>query len=168
MKPPFRGVASVALRSLAIAAECLTSRREQEEVLEIFQKIKRETGWRVDFLHKELKEKWSWDAPASAPPPPPPPPATTMLNSSLMAVTTAPHELSTFQTHHAPQMQQPQYQHAHQAQAQAQAQYTQIRRLPQMVNPLMAVADLTNGHPYHPHYVSAPSQQHIEQRHQYM
>lgn len=55
-----RGVASVALRSLAIAAECLTVRREQEEVLQIFEKIRQETGWRVGFLNKELKEKWGW------------------------------------------------------------------------------------------------------------
>ena len=55
-----RGVASVALRSLAIAAECLVSRREQEEVLQIFDRIRKETGWRVAFLHKELKEKWGW------------------------------------------------------------------------------------------------------------
>ncbi|OCK78946.1 hypothetical protein K432DRAFT_300879 [Lepidopterella palustris CBS 459.81] len=56
-----RGVASVALRSLAIAAECLTSRREQEEVLQIFDKIRQETGWRVGFLNNELKEKWGWN-----------------------------------------------------------------------------------------------------------
>ena len=56
-----RGVASVAIRSLAIAAECLTSRREQEEVLTIFEKIRKETGWRVAFLRKELPEKWGWD-----------------------------------------------------------------------------------------------------------
>lgn len=55
-----RGVASVALRSLAIAAECLVVRREQEEVLQIFEKIRKETGWRVGFLNKELKEKWGW------------------------------------------------------------------------------------------------------------
>lgn len=55
-----RGVASVALRSLAIAAECLVIRREQEEVLEIFEKIRTETGWKVGFLNKELKNKWGW------------------------------------------------------------------------------------------------------------
>ncbi|KAG0652776.1 Zinc finger transcription factor 37, partial [Hyphodiscus hymeniophilus] len=55
-----RGVASVALRSLAIAAECLVERREQEEVLDIFEKIRKETGWKVGFLHKELKLKWGW------------------------------------------------------------------------------------------------------------
>lgn len=56
-----RGVASVAIRSLAIAAECLVLRREQEEVLDIFDRIQKETGWRTGFLHKELKEKWGWN-----------------------------------------------------------------------------------------------------------
>ncbi|PSK59432.1 Transcriptional activator protein UGA3 [Elsinoe australis] len=55
-----RGVASVALRSLAHAAECLTDRREQEEVLQIFTKINKETGWRIAFVFKELKERWGW------------------------------------------------------------------------------------------------------------
>ena len=55
------GVASVALRSLAIAAECLTERREQEEVLQIFDKIRQETGWRVGFLNQELKDRWGWN-----------------------------------------------------------------------------------------------------------
>lgn len=55
-----RGVASVAIRSLAIAAECLVIRREQEEVLEIFEKIRKETGWNVKFLNVELKAKWGW------------------------------------------------------------------------------------------------------------
>ncbi|KAI9827167.1 MAG: hypothetical protein M1832_005303 [Thelocarpon impressellum] len=55
-----RGVASVAIRSLAIAGECLVVRREQEEVLQIFEKIRKETGWRVGFLLKELPEKWGW------------------------------------------------------------------------------------------------------------
>ena len=55
-----RGVASVSLRSLAIAAECLVVRKEQEEVLEILEKIKKETGWRIDFLKPELKSKWGW------------------------------------------------------------------------------------------------------------
>lgn len=35
-------------------------RAEQEEVLQIFNKIQQETGWRVGFVHKELKEKWGW------------------------------------------------------------------------------------------------------------
>src|SRR5262249_37660800 len=55
-----RGVASVALRSLAVAAECLTTRREQEEVLRIFDKIRQETGWRIGFVIQELRKKWAW------------------------------------------------------------------------------------------------------------
>lgn len=85
-----RGVASVALRSLAIAAECLTERRAQEEVLQIIDKIQQETGWRVGFINKELQEKWGWgeqqtqvQEPTGQQPPaqplPPQPPAPTRL-----------------------------------------------------------------------------------------
>lgn len=65
------GVASVATRSLAIAAESLVSRTEQEEVIQIFDKIREETGWRVAFLNDELKQKWGWseDDDQSKPPP---------------------------------------------------------------------------------------------------
>lgn len=38
----------------------MSDRKEQEEVLEIFKKINRETGWRIGFVYKELKEKWGW------------------------------------------------------------------------------------------------------------
>ncbi|KAK7905334.1 hypothetical protein LTR67_000054 [Exophiala xenobiotica] len=55
-----RGVASASIRCLAVAGEHLTVRREQEEVLSIFDRIKKETGWRVTFLHDDLKEKWGW------------------------------------------------------------------------------------------------------------
>lgn len=51
----------MAIRSLAHAAEVLTSRVEQEEVLQIFDKINKETGWRIGFVYKELKEKWGWN-----------------------------------------------------------------------------------------------------------
>ncbi|KXL49254.1 hypothetical protein M433DRAFT_62435 [Acidomyces richmondensis BFW] len=61
-----RGVASVAIRSLAHAAEVLTDRREQEEVLQIFERINKETGWRIGFVYKELKEKWRWNEEPSA------------------------------------------------------------------------------------------------------
>lgn len=57
-----RGVASVALRSLAIAAECLVTRHEQEEILEIFERIRKETGWKVGFLYKDLRQKWGWES----------------------------------------------------------------------------------------------------------
>lgn len=55
------GVASVALRSLHHAAECLTVRKEQEEALGIFIRIHKETGWRIGFIPKDLMEKWGWD-----------------------------------------------------------------------------------------------------------
>lgn len=55
-----RGVASASIRCLAVAAENLTNKREQEEVLEIFEKINKETGWRIAFIGDELKEKWGW------------------------------------------------------------------------------------------------------------
>ncbi|PWW77729.1 hypothetical protein C7212DRAFT_356811 [Tuber magnatum] len=158
-----RGVASVALRSLAIAAECLTVRREQEEVLEIFTKIKKETGWRVNFVYKELKEKWGWEAPD-----PPPQPSSLLQSSAMMHQSpTPPDQYAQYQRQHQHQQHQHQHQHQqqqhHQQQAQQQQQ-PQVRRLPQLVNPLMAVSDYTsNSHPYHPHYVSAPPQ--VERHH---
>jgi hypothetical protein len=56
-----RGVASAALRCIGIAAECLTDYKEQDEILRILEKIKKETGWRIDFLMPELKKKWGWN-----------------------------------------------------------------------------------------------------------
>ncbi|RMY69020.1 hypothetical protein D0863_06745 [Hortaea werneckii] len=61
-----RGVASVCIRSLAHAAEVLTDRRQQEEVLAVFEKINKETGWRIGFVYKELREKWGWNDPINA------------------------------------------------------------------------------------------------------
>ena len=55
-----RGVASIALRCLHHAAECLTSRREQEEVLEILTRIHKETGWRINFIPEGLMKRWGW------------------------------------------------------------------------------------------------------------
>lgn len=57
-----RGVASASIRCLAVAGENLTIRREQEEVLQIFDRIKKETGWRVTFIHDDLMEKWGWNS----------------------------------------------------------------------------------------------------------
>jgi hypothetical protein len=54
------GVASIAIRSLAHAGEVLTDRQQQEECLQVFEKINKETGWRIGFVYKELKEKWGW------------------------------------------------------------------------------------------------------------
>ena len=56
-----RGVASVALRSIHHAGECLISRPEQEEVLTIVNKIHKETGWRIQFVIDALIKKWGWN-----------------------------------------------------------------------------------------------------------
>ena len=57
-----RGVAPVAIRSLAHAAEVLTNRAEQEEAIRVFEKIGKATGWRIGFVYEDLKEKWGWSA----------------------------------------------------------------------------------------------------------
>ena len=57
-----RGVASIALRCLQHAGECLTARREQEEVLEILTRIHRETGWRINFIPETLMKRWGWSS----------------------------------------------------------------------------------------------------------
>ncbi|KAF2838899.1 hypothetical protein M501DRAFT_934835 [Patellaria atrata CBS 101060] len=133
-----RGVASVALRSLAIAAECLTNRREQEEVLRIFDKIRQETGWRVGFVNKELKEKWGWQDEAQ----PQQTQIPNMQNTSL-------------------------FQHQSTIQPQATLQSLPVTSLPPtqstararpppgILNPLLATADFSMPqHPYQAHYVA--------------
>ena len=55
-----RGIVAISIRSLAIAAESLLVREEQQEVIGIFDRIERETGWRIGFLSAELKQTWGW------------------------------------------------------------------------------------------------------------
>lgn len=55
-----KGVASVAIRSLAIASACLSDNDEREEVLAILDRVHRETGWRLGKVHLELKKAWGW------------------------------------------------------------------------------------------------------------
>ena len=54
------GVATIAIRCIAIAAECLTDYKQQCEILTTLARIKKETGWRIDFLKPELRKKWGW------------------------------------------------------------------------------------------------------------
>ncbi|KAJ2904484.1 hypothetical protein MKZ38_008015 [Zalerion maritima] len=56
-----KGVASISIRSLAIASACLTEREEQTEVISILDRIHSETGWRLGKVHIELKKAWGWD-----------------------------------------------------------------------------------------------------------
>ena len=53
-----RGVASVAIRSLATSSSVLTDRQEQTEVLNILDKISKETGWRLGKVLIQLKKDW--------------------------------------------------------------------------------------------------------------
>ncbi|EFW14207.1 C6 transcription factor [Coccidioides posadasii str. Silveira] len=137
-----RGVASVSIRCLAIAAECVVGREAQEEVIAILDKIIKETGWQVGFLQHELIEKWGWNSAtshmsphqsqhpqmAAAGP-------STDLGSSLLnsALPSAPPSRP---------------------------------RMPQgIVNPLMATADFSfDNHPYQNHYV-APHNNHLNNYH---
>lgn len=66
----FRGVASVSIRCLVIAAECLVNRVSQEQVLDIMDKILKETGWKIGALQQELVQKWGWNVKAEGPPMP--------------------------------------------------------------------------------------------------
>ncbi|SPO01401.1 related to regulatory protein for the arginine catabolic pathway [Cephalotrichum gorgonifer] len=53
-----RGVSSVAIRSLAIASSVLVDPAEQDEVLEIMEKITSESGWRLGRVITSLKKAW--------------------------------------------------------------------------------------------------------------
>lgn len=140
-----RGVASVALRSLAIAAECLTIRREQEEVLAIFTRIHKDTGWRIGFIPKDLTERWGWDI--SDPSPQLPTMADPLSHLSPQAtnggvLSSARNQQSPYQFDQYGEMQQrlqAQQQQQQQAQAHAQAQaqavYQQQQQQAQLSSP---------------------------------
>ncbi len=141
----YSGVASVALRSLAIAAECLTVRREQEEVLQIVEKIMKETGWRVGFLKKELPEKWGWN------------------REEPLHPQQQPQQQQQQQMPTAMMQNQVSYQFQPSSQSQSQSSLPPAppvqRRIPTgITNPLMATADFSSQHhPYQSYYV-APNQ----------
>ncbi|KAF2396662.1 hypothetical protein EJ06DRAFT_228908 [Trichodelitschia bisporula] len=135
-----RGVASVALRSLAIASECLTDRRQQEEVLGIFEKISTETGWRVSFVYPQLKRIWGWEE--AAPPPAVPP------SSAPSASGVPPSPVHSFQ-------QQPLLASA--------AVPAPAPPPPRRSNPLLGVTDLSMSQPYQAYYVP-PSTNNIAQQ----
>lgn len=54
-----RGIASVAIRSVAIAGCVLQDTDEQEEVLQLLTTINNETGWRLGKVHQELRSAWA-------------------------------------------------------------------------------------------------------------
>ncbi|KAM0336286.1 hypothetical protein ACHAPQ_004284 [Fusarium lateritium] len=56
-----RGVATVAIRCLAVAAAVLTNELEQAEALDILERINKLNGWRLDAVAMGLKKVWGWD-----------------------------------------------------------------------------------------------------------
>lgn len=144
-----RGAASTSIPCLATAAECLVSPEAQEEVLQIIDKIIKETGWRIAFLKKELRAKWGWSPPPnssrqhseaslSIPPSSTTNSSTPMDTLSLLNPDTpspslpAPHLASHSASH--------------------------SRFPPGIINPLMATADFSMAnHPYQDHYVAPDS-----------
>ncbi|KAF1955869.1 hypothetical protein CC80DRAFT_473806 [Byssothecium circinans] len=154
-----RGVASVALRSLAIAAECLTERRAQEEVLQIIDKIRQETGWRVGFLNKELQEKWGWSdqqnqAQAQAQ-------AQVQAQNQNQVMPPTAQQPQQVQQIQPPQQQQQQQQP--QVSQQQQQQQQQQRAAALRFNPLAGVGFENPQHPYQEVYVAPSINQLIQQ-----
>ena len=56
-----RGVASLSIRFLAVAAECLAAKEAQEEVFRIIDDITKETGWRSEQVKEGLQQAWGWN-----------------------------------------------------------------------------------------------------------
>ena len=134
----------MALRSLAIAAECLVVRREQEEVLQILHKIRKETGWRVGFLHTELKEKWGWENEEA-------------FQQQQLATSTLAHQsiLQNFQYQQPPTSLPP-------------APPVSVKPMARsgIVNPILRMADFSAPtHPYQSHYVAPNKNQHPHHNH---
>ncbi|KAK4191915.1 adhesion and hyphal regulator 1, partial [Podospora australis] len=63
-----RGVASVAVRGLAVGGAVLDDRREQDEVMAIIDRIGRDSGWRLQKDVEKMKKAWGWEG-SSAPTP---------------------------------------------------------------------------------------------------
>ncbi|OJJ37147.1 hypothetical protein ASPWEDRAFT_38801 [Aspergillus wentii DTO 134E9] len=56
-----RGLASLSIRFLATAAECLATREAQEEALRILDNLIKKTGWPAEYIKEELQATWGWD-----------------------------------------------------------------------------------------------------------
>ena len=124
-----RGVASVAIRSLAIAAEGLETRREQEEVLQIFEKIRKETGWRIMFINEELQKRWGWEDEET-------------FQQQQMSTTLMNHPPNQAFQYQQPTILPP-------------APPTRMGPKPGIMNPLLRTADFSAPtHPYQNHYVA--------------
>jgi hypothetical protein len=151
LSPLDRGVASVAIRSLAVAAECLTNRHEQEEVVRIFDKIKQETGWRVGSVVQELQRKWGWPDSAAQQPQQTtqaPQVQTTQQPLPPVAVAPPPPQMSAYPQQTQPLLQPP-------PQALVQPVRTVAPTTPaRLQNPLLGADFAMPQHPYHNWYVA--------------
>lgn len=56
----YSGIASLAIRFLSFAVECLATREAQEEALQILDRLLNETGWQSDTIKQELQGAWGW------------------------------------------------------------------------------------------------------------
>lgn len=115
--------------------------------MQILDKIRKETGWRVGFLHTELKEKWGWNNEESFQPQQQ---QQQQQNQPQQLTTTAlPHStIQNFQYLQPPTSLPP-------APPVKQATRSGI------VNPLLRMADFSAPtHPYQSHYVAPNTQQH--------
>ncbi|KAF3766886.1 hypothetical protein M406DRAFT_254673 [Cryphonectria parasitica EP155] len=81
------GVASIAIRALAIAGSVLTERHEQHEVLEILTHIYRKTGWNLKRVQFDLKCAWGWDIATASPSTQTSPAATTTYTPASVSST---------------------------------------------------------------------------------
>ena len=134
-----RGVASVAIRSLAIAGAVLTDHRERMEVVAILERTSKETGWRLGKVLSDLKEKWGWE--------PVLPPRTLAPLSTIGGGTSLPggaaQSMNLFSA-----VQQPLA-----TTGTAHSQVVAPRPTRPIVNPLLANADFTHqNHPYQSWY----------------
>ncbi|KAK2737435.1 hypothetical protein FQN57_007525 [Myotisia sp. PD_48] len=143
-----RGVASVSIRCLAIAAEHLTSRASQEEVLGIIDKIIKETGWQIGFLHQELMGKWGWHENASN------------RNQRLPGQQLKSHEPDHVTSTTTIPSASPLDMNSSLLASGTIAPAPRLRAPQGIVNPLMAAADFTaENHPYQSHYVAPQNSQ---------
>ena len=55
-----RGVASMAIRALAIAGEVITDPIQQRELLQVLGGVAQSTGWNVQTLVADLSRNWGW------------------------------------------------------------------------------------------------------------
>ena len=154
-----RGVASVAIRSLATAGAVLDDRAEQAEVIVILERISKETGWRLQNVVADLKKTWGWHtetddiSPTNTTSSSRTPSFFSLLHSHSQSQTAHPHP------HHTPRP------HHHQGMLGPSApSSSSVATTRPNVNPLLVNADFSNrNHPYQNWY-QAPNKNKTQQQ----